>query len=141
MTWKDAVSQLINSRGNLRIKELCDDSHPDHLYWRSRAVEMVQNLPAGSTVTAKKSNRAPPLRQRIRNLAGSMAEWAKDGFKLARSKQVQSRKAVCEGCDQFDRASKRCRRCGCGVQGVVALKPYLRSAKCPLDKWDKPTPP
>lgn len=70
-----------------------------------------------------------------------MVEWAKDGFKLARSQQVQARKATCEGCEFFDRVGKRCTQCGCGMTGVVALKPYLRSAKCPKDKWDKPTPP
>ena len=45
--------------------------------------------------------------------------------------EVNKRKAICDGCDAFNKAQQRCTKCGC----YMAVKTYLRAATCPLGKW------
>jgi hypothetical protein len=73
----------------------------------------------------------PPLSVQARNLAGTLWSWAKDGFKIASSSVVMTRRSICRLCDKFDHRQQRCTVCGCRD----SVKPYLKAAECPLKKW------
>jgi hypothetical protein len=52
LTWQEAVANLIATRNNHRMADLTDDTHPDHDYWRRRAVEIVTGKPIQASKTA-----------------------------------------------------------------------------------------
>jgi hypothetical protein len=78
----------------------------------------------------------PPFRMRVRSFLRAILEWAKGGFKLVTSGESRRRRSICQSCEFLDRKHGHCGKCGCGMTGVVALKPWLKSAKCPLNKWE-----
>lgn len=45
--------------------------------------------------------------------------------------EINKRYAICEQCEFFHTASKRCRKCGCFMKWKTAW----RSQKCPVGKW------
>jgi hypothetical protein len=77
----------------------------------------------------------PTADEMAKNLANSMANWAKKGFKLATSEQVAARLEVCKACPEWDgealAGTGRCRKCGCSTQAKLRLA----TEKCPIDKW------
>jgi len=44
---------------------------------------------------------------------------------------IESRLAVCNGCEWFHKRLHKCRKCGC----FMKLKTTLKQASCPLGKW------
>jgi len=44
-----------------------------------------------------------------------------------------ARLELCENCEELDKESYRCKKCGCGMK----IKTQLAVVKCPLDKWQK----
>lgn len=44
---------------------------------------------------------------------------------------VESRLAICNTCEFFNKRAARCRKCGC----FMKLKTTLKKAKCPMHKW------
>jgi hypothetical protein len=73
----------------------------------------------------------PPYVAQVGNLFRSALRFVRSGFKLTPKKERQARLEVCLGCDQYDQAQKRCRKCGC----VNSAKVWVASDKCPLGKW------
>lgn len=45
--------------------------------------------------------------------------------------QKAARLAICEGCEFFIAAERRCSRCGCNMD----IKSGFRSVQCPVGKW------
>lgn len=44
---------------------------------------------------------------------------------------VESRLAICETCDRFNKDSRTCQQCGC----FMPLKTVMANMACPIDKW------
>jgi hypothetical protein len=82
----------------------------------------------------------PTLPEIAGNFLAATAAWAKAGFPLRTSAQTAAILAICRGsedglqpaCAEWlgDALIPRCRKCGC-----TALKPWLATEKCPLQKW------
>jgi ribosomal protein L32 len=43
----------------------------------------------------------------------------------------EARLRICESCEFFKQASRKCSKCGC----FMDLKTTLNRARCPVDKW------
>ncbi|HRJ73116.1 MAG TPA: DUF6171 family protein [Terrimicrobiaceae bacterium] len=76
----------------------------------------------------------PPRGTQIRSFAGAVV--AECGAALAgepsiTGDQKADRLAVCEGCEFFVTADRRCSQCGCWMDA----KAGFRSAVCPENKW------
>lgn len=80
---------------------------------------------------------SPPFRgTRIRSFVGAVA--AECGAAIAGEPPVDApeksrRLNICEGCDFFATADRRCSKCGCWMDG----KAGFRSAVCPEGKWSR----
>lgn len=48
MDWVESLALIIVQTGHERYRELCADSHPDHLVWRSRVVARATGAPLES---------------------------------------------------------------------------------------------
>jgi hypothetical protein len=44
---------------------------------------------------------------------------------------IESRLAICNTCEWFDKRMVKCRKCGC----FMKLKSTLKQAECPIGKW------
>jgi len=73
----------------------------------------------------------PSVTQMGKNLASSVFDYAKSGFKNTDDEKYEKRLEVCGGCESFEHSSSRCRECGCFME----IKAKMESAKCPLGKW------
>jgi hypothetical protein len=77
----------------------------------------------------------PSAAEMAKNLASSMKDWAKKGFKIATNEQVEARLEVCRGCEWFDRdalaGTGRCKRCGCSTQAKLRIA----TQSCPINLW------
>jgi hydroxymethylpyrimidine pyrophosphatase-like HAD family hydrolase len=45
--------------------------------------------------------------------------------------EANSRKAICNTCEFYDKNGDRCTKCGC----FMAVKTYLKASSCPVGKW------
>lgn len=52
---------------------------------------------------------------------------------LASMKDRMDRVAICQVCDEYRRATKQCKKCGC----LVNLKISWADTACPLGKWSE----
>lgn len=79
-----------------------------------------------------KAHQSPSTINIAQNLAKSMANWAKSGFKVATKETFSSRIKVCDSCENWDKSGKlpKCKICGCYIG-----KLRLASEKCPIGKW------
>ena len=76
----------------------------------------------------------PPRTAQLRSFVGALT--AECGAALAGEAPVSEeerarRIAVCEGCEFFFAADRRCSKCNCWMD----LKSKLRTAACPENKW------
>jgi hypothetical protein len=55
-----------------------------------------------------------------------------DPTKRAEDDIAEQRMSVCDGCEELIRFTKQCKQCGCFMAGKTKLK----SATCPLGKWN-----
>jgi hypothetical protein len=74
----------------------------------------------------------------IREMALNFATAVKSEIKSKVGKEnqltleeIQKRYSICESCEYFHSASKRCRKCGCFLKWKTAWK----SQACPINKW------
>lgn len=65
----------------------------------------------------------------VRSFAGSMAEFARDGFRLVDDEEYERRLSICQACKFFYKS--RCMKCGCGLK----RKARGRVFRCPIGKW------
>lgn len=78
----------------------------------------------------------PSLTRQAKNLAGSMKDFVKSGFKLRSKKERTKCLSICESnkCDMYDNNKmfpNRCKACGC----CTNLAKLIESKKCPLGLW------
>lgn len=74
----------------------------------------------------------PTLAERLANLAKASAKHLASGLKSANSEEVERRKSICEGCDQYDKEKGLCNKCGC----FLNIKTLWATSVCPLGKWE-----
>ena len=127
MTWQQALETVVERTRHERYRELCAESHPAHVDWCAKVVQMAQ--PA---------TEYPSLWTQATNAAGALGRVA--GAVLAgepvRVDQAEydRRLAVCRGCEKYDSSRAACTVCGCQMAGVVG-KASLATEVCPLGKW------
>lgn len=76
----------------------------------------------------------PPRDTQIRAFVGAVATEcgaAASGEPAVEPEERARRIAICEGCDYFVRADRRCSRCGCWVDA----KAGFRTQQCPEARW------
>jgi hypothetical protein len=77
----------------------------------------------------------PSLLEKGANLASSMKGWAASGFSLATPEQLESRMAICKGCEFWNESgfagTGSCKKCGCSTQAKLRMA----TSKCPDGKW------
>ena len=71
----------------------------------------------------------PSFFAQIKNLASTLTDFARDGFRLSDENEWRRRFDVCKKCDRF--FNNRCSACGCYTE----LKSKINAAQCPFDKW------
>lgn len=89
-------------------------------------------LPVLNQVNAPASE-YPPLLTQLGTAAKAAARFIGSGCATVDRAEFDRRHAICEGCEHFDRAADRCRKCSCHL----AVKPWSKAEKCPLKppKW------
>lgn len=77
----------------------------------------------------------PPLLIRGWNFATAMWRWTSAGFPMRTQQDIDTRLAICQGCEFF--ANNACSQCGCGCTEETRLinKLALSTEKCPVGKW------
>ncbi len=69
------------------------------------------------------------------SLMNSSVSWAKSGFKVSESPEVERRLEICRACEHWDseafNRTGRCLKCGCSTWAKIRLA----TEKCPIGKW------
>ena len=77
----------------------------------------------------------PDLKDMVKSMTKSMANWAGSGFKIAPKEVFDQRLNECKVCPHWDSEALantgRCMVCGCST--VAKLR--LATEKCPIGKW------
>jgi len=77
----------------------------------------------------------PDIFQMGANLAGSLGDWAVGGFAIATPEQLETRMAICKGCEFWNESgfagTGSCQKCGCSTQAKLRMA----TSKCPEGKW------
>jgi hypothetical protein len=95
---------------------------------------VIQNNRA-KTLASSNKNVYPAVPQMAKNLGNDIIKTVKsvasgNGLK-SDDAQANSRKAICNSCEFFNKAQDRCTKCGC----YMAVKVYLKASNCPVNKW------
>lgn len=85
--------------------------------------------------TSKNEDNFPSLGEQGKNLAElvqkMMANVANGESLFVDEFEQQRRFDICQACEHFASAQKRCRKCGCFMKNKVTFK----ASKCPVGKW------
>ena len=77
----------------------------------------------------------PTASKMVANLGGSIANFAKSGFKKTDPETLVLRESICRQCDFWNAQSVnktgRCRVCGCSTWAKLRMA----SESCPIGKW------
>lgn len=78
----------------------------------------------------------PSFTQEVANLGAALATWAKAGFPLANDAQIAQRRELCSPCE-FWKAEVRqgMGKCSHSKCGCTKIKWWLKTSKCPINKW------
>jgi hypothetical protein len=75
------------------------------------------------------------LAQKTSALSSAARGWVKSGFSMTTDEQLESRKAICKECPEWNPAgfagTGSCNKCGCSTQAKLRMS----TSKCPIDKW------
>jgi hypothetical protein len=145
LAWEAALEIVVAKTKHEKFRALAADSHPHHQATRQQLLAMADptkytyafhppqtynpSLPPSKLGAAD----YPSTGTMARNLWREIKAFVRSGGKLAPKALRLSRLAVCEPCEKWDSAQRRCRACGCKMDA----KTYSLVAKCPLDKWPK----
>lgn len=129
MDWQSALDLVVAHTRHEPYRAKCADDHPDHEAWRRKMLEKAAAL------EGKPIPEFPPLLQQVANAAAAAGRVVGAVVRaepvLVPPEEAARRLAICESCDAFDRASRRCRQCGCSC----GWKTSLSLEVCPLNKW------
>lgn len=77
----------------------------------------------------------PPLSEQMKNVVnagGRIINAAIRGNQIqASSEEVTKRQQICDGCEFYNKESKRCQKCGC----YLRMKIQLETEHCPIGNW------
>lgn len=77
----------------------------------------------------------PSLPQKTASVAKAASRWAKGGFALTKSAEVETRLEICNSCKSYDAEGYGgvggCLICGC----IIPAKVRLATEQCPEGKW------
>lgn len=69
------------------------------------------------------------------NLTKALTAFVADGLRTVDTEEYRRRLSICDGCEQLNTKTGRCRVCGC----FVAAKAVGRVWQCPIGQWDADT--
>lgn len=82
----------------------------------------------------KNISKGPTLVEMLANFTESITFWASKGFPVSSQELFDKRIETCRKCEYWDEKAAmgagRCMKCGC-----TGIKHWLRTSKCPLNKW------
>jgi hypothetical protein len=121
----DDLETVVARTGHERFRWLTSEANPD-VESREGYRRYVREQAAGATPAEY-----PPLATQAANAIGAVARFVASGCAVVGRDEYDRRRAICEGCEHFDHAEDRCRKCGCNL----AVKPWSKAEKCPVGKW------
>lgn len=110
------------------------------IYWKKKISQSPEMLELACNIFDQyKKNleqnhlNQPSPAEMARNLAASMANWVKSGFKVVSKEVFEQRMGICNTCEFWEQNAigGRCLKCGCATQAKLRLA----HEKCPEDKW------
>ena len=97
--------------------------------------ENVLRIAAVNKLKSQFATQYPSLFQQAKNLTTSVANWVKDGAKVASEEVLKERMDICKKCEFWDAeafaGTGRCKKCGCSTQAKLRMA----TEKCPEGKW------
>jgi hypothetical protein len=73
--------------------------------------------------------------KQLQSLGKDMGKWAISGLPVVNENQLESRLAICKGCEFWNASgfsgTGSCTKCGCSTQAKLRMA----TCKCPIDKW------
>lgn len=78
----------------------------------------------------------PKITDLLNNFSNAVSRWAASGFAISREEEFNSRYKICSNCEFWDAKARfelgKCnhKKCGC-----TKFKLWLKTEKCPIDKW------
>jgi glycosyltransferase involved in cell wall biosynthesis len=112
-----------------------DKAFRENISRRFSVPEVDFKCPLGLIEDNFKDGKFPSIVQEATSLAKSAATVVKDAVAgkevMVAEAEQKIRLGICEKCDIYDLARKRCRQCGCKME----MKSMLASMKCPIKKW------
>lgn len=130
--WESALEVVvsrISRTGDHRYRTLCDESSPDHPYWRQKMIDLATGQPAEAPVY-------PSSATMIGNAMGALGRVVaavSHGQAVRVSAEVlEERRRLCLACEFHDKAQNRCTKCVCG-----GLKLELSTERCPVGKRER----
>lgn len=76
----------------------------------------------------------PVAVRKFTSLIEALSYWRERGYPIASQEEIDKRLGICKGCEKWDQARffgiGKCNTCGCS-----AVKQWLATSKCPLNKW------
>jgi hypothetical protein len=129
MEWPEALESEVARTKNERLRELCGETHPDHVVHRQRVLAKAINGP--------KALAYPSLLEQAGNAIGALGRVAGAAIQgkpvLVDIDEKNRRLAICDTCEFFDHARERCSKCGCPAKLKVALATEI--GHCPIGLW------
>ncbi len=78
----------------------------------------------------------PTISEMTMNFVSATSKWAASGFPVVSNEMYQDRMKICSTCEFWDANARfgmgKCKAPGCGC---TRLKQWLKTEKCPKDKW------
>lgn len=134
MTWEEALEIVVSKTGVNKDHYIntCNESNLKYITNRQRLIDKAKALLiAEDNRPATPAETMPSLLEQAYNLAASMSEYAKSGFKNVSDEVYKERISICDGCDLLRKEDRRCYECGC----FVDKKAYIAVEECPKKKW------
>jgi hypothetical protein len=123
--WEQALAIVVERTKHKRYVGLCDESWPDHAYWRREMIRMAAIEP----------NQFPSLARQAGNFAAAMG---RAGAALVTGKPVKvapdehdRRWGLCMTCPNL--VNDKCKLCGCFFRAKIGLA----QERCPIGRWER----
>ena len=73
----------------------------------------------------------PSMFRMVKSFTSELAKWLKEGAPNVTTEEYAERLDTCHGCEFLNKASMRCKACGC----LLEHKAKWSTADCPKKKW------
>ena len=129
-TAKLSEEQLINYFATIQeINRWPKRERPKRIPTPEEAYQLIKEV-------EKRKPKPPTVTQMTKNFAKATVKWAESGFGVVTKKRFKERLEICRGCSFWDEKARlgmgKCNHEDCGCSKG---KLWLKSEKCPIEKW------